>query len=292
LANEERKKIWPELKDRDPDILLSIGTAFDPNPPPMDAPVPEPGWFIGKFFNNLLNLLTSLVVNNTNSQRSWYNFLGKLAIKNDDEDRKRKFVRLNPPIGKGNLVSGNCPLPNFDEVDKMAALASYTNELYIPHNSEQLRAVADSLVASLFYFEEDHHVSQKNGDWLVEGVFERPLHLSTASDICPVGYIHCRLRPDSPGRKKLASRLYEQQKNGSKPIFFLQCQGNTVALSKPSHRDVYHRSSKSMAESEPFQLDVSFYVRERGKEIKIHLSLATGNFLLSGFPRMSDEFLP
>jgi hypothetical protein len=122
---------------------------------------------------------TSLMVNNTNSQRSWYNFLGKLAIKNGDEDRKRKFVRLNPPIGKGNLVSGNCPLPNFDEVDKMAALASYTNELYIPHNSEQLRAVADSLVASLFYFEEAHHVSQKNGDWLVEGVFERPLHLST-----------------------------------------------------------------------------------------------------------------
>jgi hypothetical protein len=289
LANEERKKIWPESKAMDPDILLSIGTAFDSSQLPPETP-PNVNWGIPSFIRKLLNLMVTIVENNMNSQRTWLNFLAKMAIEEGDSDKNRKFVRLNPDVGERNVMGGNCALPYFDEVDKMDTLVKHTNKVYIPRNSNQLQEVADTLVASLFYFEADRAVREANGNWRVEGLPGKRLGVLITSDTHSIGFILCRLPSNSPGRKKLASRLYEWQ-SGAKSAFLLLLQGNFVSLSKPSHLDVYRLSSDKMAESDPFQLDVSFFVPQRGAVIKIYLSLAGGNVLISGFPRVLDELL-
>jgi len=164
LANRERKMLWPESKHHEPDILLSIGSAFDSSvpPPPIATNTDQRG--ITLFAKRMLKFVNTVIEDSTNGQRAWKSFVEKLAIDKGDQDRQRKYVRLNPDLAKTGTG-----LPKFDDVERMDQLSEHVNVSYLPSVSAELRVVADTLVASLFYFEESFFKVNADEDVTVEG---------------------------------------------------------------------------------------------------------------------------
>ncbi|KAF8248857.1 FabD/lysophospholipase-like protein [Wilcoxina mikolae CBS 423.85] len=150
LANEERKIIWPELKDHDPDILLSIGTAYDSSSTTRrEDPGPKPQTGIKGFARKLLKIAVDIIQDEINCQQTWIKFLEGLAIQEGDTERNQKYFRLNPDF-KGSRR----PIPKLDDVNDIDWLETYTARHLI--HSKDLHAVAATLIASLFYFEVKH----------------------------------------------------------------------------------------------------------------------------------------
>jgi len=164
LANEERKIIWPESKNRDPDILLSIGTAFDSSSANRRRdPGPRSRAGVGGFARKMFKIAVDIIQDDINCQHTWKKFLEGLAIQEDDKERYRKYFRLNPDL-KGTKK----PVPKLDAVDQMDWLETYTKELLI--HSQELHAVAATLIASLFYFEISHiEGDTEEGPLTIEG---------------------------------------------------------------------------------------------------------------------------
>lgn len=75
LADKERKVLWPELSKQDPDIMLSLGTGFDPDPPQVadDSPRPETG--ITSFLHKMKDLGYTAVLEDMDSEMKWRNLL-------------------------------------------------------------------------------------------------------------------------------------------------------------------------------------------------------------------------
>jgi len=141
--------LWPESKNQEPDILLSIGTAFDSSMPPPPEATNADQRGITLFAKRLLKFVNTVIEDSTNGQQAWKRFVRKLAIDEGDQDRQRKYVRLNP-----DLAETSTSLPKFDEVARMDQLSKHVSVSYLPSISAELQVVANTLVASLFYFEE------------------------------------------------------------------------------------------------------------------------------------------
>jgi len=155
--------LWPESEHQEPDLLLSIGTAFDSSVPPSTATNAEQRG-IGSFARRMRKFVNTVIEDSTNGQRAWESFIEKLAIDKGDQDRQRKYVRLDPDLAKTGTG-----LPKFDDVERMDQLSEHVNVSYLPSNSAKLRVVADTLVASLFYFEESPFKVNADEDVTVEG---------------------------------------------------------------------------------------------------------------------------
>ena len=101
----------------------------------------------------------------TYSQRTWDDFQKSLSTAAQDKDRHRKFARLNPDLNGSGVV-----LPSLDDVEGLIRMESYTEKEYIPMNKERLQEVANTLVASLFFFEGSSVArDERIGDFVVKG---------------------------------------------------------------------------------------------------------------------------
>ena len=116
------------------------------------------------FAKRMLKFVNTVIDDSTNGQRAWKSFVEKLAIDKGDQDRQRKYVRLNP-----DLAGTGTALPKFNEVKRMDQLSEHIRVSYLPSISAELRVVADTLVASLFYFEESLFKANVDEDFTVEG---------------------------------------------------------------------------------------------------------------------------
>jgi hypothetical protein len=153
IADRERKCIWPELENRDPDILLSIGTGHKNRsggyPEKIEKPSKVPSVHRGiAYANSLLQLATDTLEDSMDSEKIWNNFLdASLRGSDEDLDRKdkqRKYYRINPELDH---------VPRLDQGDRIEELQSITRNMYA--NSPEAKCVAATLVASLFYLEEE-----------------------------------------------------------------------------------------------------------------------------------------
>lgn len=144
IALRESKYLWPHFEKNDPDILLSIGTGFDPD----EGQAPEvagskPAQGIRAFATDILRLVKQNIQDGMNSEKIWKRFSSNFYI--DGNEKKRRYCRLNPEIKD---------LPKIDAVDRMGELEKKARKAF--EGSQEVNHICATLIASLFYFEEIH----------------------------------------------------------------------------------------------------------------------------------------
>ncbi|KAE8453842.1 hypothetical protein EG329_007618 [Mollisiaceae sp. DMI_Dod_QoI] len=144
IADLERRLIWPEVADRPPDILISIGTGHNPKSPKMEIPTgpkaamnPHKKGFISHF-RSLKRIARDHISVSLDSERTWASWLQTLP---NQQEHANRIVRLN-------VSCANDP-PPLDDVQSVPQLRTYVQEQYALNQS--IEDIAHRLVASSFY---------------------------------------------------------------------------------------------------------------------------------------------
>lgn len=162
VADCERKLLWPHLAHKHPDLLLSIGTGFDPTPKPDgDRQGRRTRAKRGalEFAKTVLKIATQQIESSLNCERAWTDFLSSIQMQ--DEDKAAKYRRLTIQFPNN--------LPRLDQVDQMEWLNQMTESFC--SNNPLIDEIATKLIASLFYFRLDgaSQVTQTGKKWICEG---------------------------------------------------------------------------------------------------------------------------
>lgn len=162
VADCERKLLWPHLAQKHPDLLLSIGTGFDPTPKPDgDRQGRRTRAKRGalEFAKTVLKITTQQIESSLGCERTWSDFLHSIQIQ--DEDKAAKYRRLT-------IQFPNC-LPRLDQIDQMEWLKEKTE--HFCSDNPLIDEIATKLIASLFYFRLDGASQMVQGGkrWACEG---------------------------------------------------------------------------------------------------------------------------
>lgn len=177
IAYMESRILYPDTLDRNPDILLSLGTGHNGASTSGDAEYFESRpsiqrrqtalgnqgetlsrrrslgqWWKNTGMGQLLSIMVNRVDNLLNAEQMWQDFKAWLPTLPDDYYQKHRYVRLNIDLGQ--------PPPRLDEKKQLhelglAARAKLTKE---PRYRVQLTHIAYQLVSSVFYF---HQISAR-----------------------------------------------------------------------------------------------------------------------------------
>ncbi|KAH8708474.1 hypothetical protein GQ44DRAFT_627959 [Phaeosphaeriaceae sp. PMI808] len=171
VAYHESKLLWPDVQDRHPDILLSIGTGHNGAetngsaepynrsqrrkeivsdiyvmPTPRERKLGIATWFRHTDFVQNLSVMVSRVDNILNSEQIWVDFRNDVQS-SWEASEFRRYQRINPKLGyqpprlddKGML----------EQVQNTTRMKLRNDELY----RKKVSRIAHRLVASSFYFE-------------------------------------------------------------------------------------------------------------------------------------------
>ena len=170
VAMRERRLIWPDMADAQPDVVLSLGTSFNPQSPRKSTiSVSNAKWGVYSYAKKMAKIAIDHVQSTLNSEQTWRNFLQGVAPSDHFKDR---YIRLNLPLTKDP--------PRLDDVHVMHELQEMTLSHYTRRRDE-VKAVANRLLATSFYFERASEVVTEKEDGSVS--------LS--------GHIVCRFPPGS-----------------------------------------------------------------------------------------------
>lgn len=179
LAMREQRLIWEDMADSCPDIILSVGTGVNANSRKPVAPKKSRFPLISNT-RALARIAVDHIQSSLNSEQTWKNFVHHNHAPNHVRDR---YIRLN-------LRMEQDP-PRMDEVNKLHELKEMTLSQFTRRDAE-IKAVADRLIATSFYFVLDH---------------EMPFSSSSDEDAVMgsivTGTIHCRFPPNSPEIRSL-----------------------------------------------------------------------------------------
>lgn len=262
VADQEWKLLWPNLANKHPDILLSIGTGYDPNPKPeMDKGGRRLRAKRGalEFAKVLLKIATQQIESSVGCEQTWSNFLRSLPI--HDEDKAAKYHRLNIDLPN--------KLPRIDQVDHMALLRRAAEDFC--YNNPLIDQISTKLIASLFYFRLDGASRMSQGmKWDCEGT------------------ILCRLEPGSDALRRLCKRL-ETRRNGPhlrNHLFFINEKKNSRGT--PDQQLIAGDSLfENVIKGKPFEMKINFSMFGPEDSMRIFLSLSDKECdvsLISGFP--------
>lgn len=136
--------MWPQLSKQDPDILLSIGTGFDPLPPGVATdPGAQPTHGIRSYIRKMIKLGSAAISEDMDCEIMWQEFIGGLGIDDNTPERLKRYQRLNPRL--------DTPVPKLDDVDQMEILKTKAREFII--GGSRVKEIANTMIGSLFYFE-------------------------------------------------------------------------------------------------------------------------------------------
>jgi predicted acylesterase/phospholipase RssA len=174
LAMHERKLIWPEKVGSHPDVVLSIGTSFNKDLPRRNVMGnPKSRWGVVSHFKQLIKIAVDHVLGSLNCEQTWQTFMQRDQI---SPRIKERYVRLNLPL------AGKQEPPKLDDKDAMLELRDLAVEEFTMRRKDEIKSVADSLIASTFYFERTSDALDEHG-----------LH-----PLIITGNIVCRFSPGSP----------------------------------------------------------------------------------------------
>jgi predicted acylesterase/phospholipase RssA len=175
LAMRERKLMWPDMADTDPDVIISIGTGFNPKASGRIAfnTRSRVGMFSGA--KQVAKIAVDHVQSTLNSERTWRIFHQRAAAR-----MKERYIRLNVELDKDP--------PKHDDVNAMSWLPDFVKSKYQMRWSE-IKSIADRLLATLFYLELTPDGASENED--------RSLTLK--------GAIVCRFAPGSQELRALGN---------------------------------------------------------------------------------------
>jgi patatin-like phospholipase/acyl hydrolase/energy-coupling factor transporter ATP-binding protein EcfA2 len=199
LAVQEKKLIWPEVAETHADIVLSIGTGYNSGSSGQSI---SPGriarWNKVSRAKRLAKVSIDQFQSTLNSEEAWRNFVNVSAL---PERLEGRYIRLNLPLAENP--------PKLDEVSSMADLQEMTRSSFTRRRDE-LKSIADRLIATSFYFE-------LKPDTLVE---------LDDDSIVLTGNILCRFPPGSKEIQKLGEAFrkhstdaYNQQSADHDPYF-------------------------------------------------------------------------
>lgn len=194
VANRERKLLWPDVADKHPDMLLSIGTGQNTfvtreklerrSSSPKDGDK-------SKGIRGTLEALYQRFDNILDAEHAWTEF--EADINNRNNDFPSPYIRFNLDLKK--------KLPSFDAKDKFREFqADVKQRLKDPDAIEMTKDIACSLVASSFYFQLTETTQQRGGNYAC------------------AGYICCKFEEGSFNLKALGDFLLKQ----CTPIFIPQ----------------------------------------------------------------------
>lgn len=143
VADRERKLIWPDLQDQEPDLLLSVGTAYNtrsksPQSPVLARHVATKGMFA--YVRYLAKLAVDHIVVSLDSEKKWHDYIDTKAPSAADRSR---YWRLNTELDHDP--------PKMDDVGSIKDLQEKTWLQF--GDSIQVKKLACHFVATCFYFE-------------------------------------------------------------------------------------------------------------------------------------------
>jgi hypothetical protein len=141
IAERERKLIWPELVDQEPDVVVSIGTMYCSKTsakPTTKYVSSRKGIFA--HFKFLAKMAFDHLHTSLDSQRTWDDFVSTRGSIARDPCR---YVRLNPEL--------DVQPPKLDEVEKLQFLEEETRRRF--GGDPSLKQLARRLLATCFYFD-------------------------------------------------------------------------------------------------------------------------------------------
>jgi hypothetical protein len=141
VADKERKLIWPELANSFPDIIVSIGTSYNPKSHSDTInSTPSPLSGVYNHAKQLMKIAKDHISYGLNSERTWETYMDVL---NPPASHRFRFVRLNAQL--------NHDPPQLDDVSQMNKLQEEVrNEFW---GDQRIKRAARQLVATSFYFE-------------------------------------------------------------------------------------------------------------------------------------------
>ncbi|KAF2725665.1 hypothetical protein K431DRAFT_260515 [Polychaeton citri CBS 116435] len=260
LANEERKAIWPDMSDQDPDILLSLGTGQN-----RISVLPK---LTMKTVDK--HAVQSKVDDILDAEISWASFRADVVAKDAPNRNTRRFIRFNPDIDRA--------APAMDARDQMTSLQmTVRKRLCLPHCVTALKHVAHRLLASCFYFEVKSRSVGQDG-----------FH-------CFTGSIYCRFKDGSDKVRALGRHLKRVSSDDFQPYLIIKRDNHP---DRQEMIDIQLAVVDLMVERATFDMsNVKFTIEDDAKPSSINLVLSSydglepDGFSLSGFPRVLAEDL-
>jgi hypothetical protein len=188
IANYESRLIWPDVGDKHPDILLSIGTGhngadtegyvdnssrFDqrrvqsrnvlrkPPPPERQAQFNHPALRAFPEIASWINVLFRRVDNILDSEALWQDF-HKDVRRSSSIAQAQRYTRINPRVG--------FKTPKMDEKNQIDHLYDdVASRLRTEHEQNKFVRIAYRLVASCFYFEQSGAPREVDDHFEVQG---------------------------------------------------------------------------------------------------------------------------
>ncbi|KAL2820557.1 hypothetical protein BDW59DRAFT_174473 [Aspergillus cavernicola] len=168
IAIREQKLIWPDTAESHPDIVLSIGTGYNPESQAQEDPQqqllstkPTSRGMIS-YFKGLARIAIDHIHSSLDSERTWHTFL----------ERSHPQARFRDRYIRANLALENDP-PSLDDVSMIDTLSEMTRSR-VTKEFSLIQAIADRLIASTFYFEESSSpagitIENDDGTFTVKG---------------------------------------------------------------------------------------------------------------------------
>jgi hypothetical protein len=170
IADREWKLLWGNELCEHPDIILSLGTTYNPHSSHMPArkTVPEkPGIFAhGK---SLVKLAKDHIEDSLDCEKTWRSYVSLLPPSASES----RYVRYNPALMRDP--------PTLDDVPAMKPLQQEVRD-QLSRDKYRLRGVAMQLMATSFYWETKQAQQFSNNTATVTGeIFKSPSPLGIAS---------------------------------------------------------------------------------------------------------------
>ncbi|KAF8847153.1 hypothetical protein BDZ45DRAFT_811773 [Acephala macrosclerotiorum] len=195
VAQQERKMLWAEDADRNPDIFLSIGTSKYDKQLKREIRSPKNNRYHEKSprvpfgrWHQLFNVIHGRMESILDAEMTWEEFVGITADVKTKENEYR-YIRINPNIGYEP--------PDIDDVEALQSLQDATTES-LSQEMPVIRNLARLLVASSFYLD-----------------LKSPPGLGEAGLKC-TGRILCRLENNL---RALGDYFMRQQRGDFQPYF-------------------------------------------------------------------------
>ncbi|KAF1847324.1 uncharacterized protein K460DRAFT_278260 [Cucurbitaria berberidis CBS 394.84] len=269
IANYESMLLWPTAEGRHPDILLSIGTAFN-EPRPEDKknnathkPYSEPRAWYTIFKRHVKNFL--------DAELTWNTFLNDV-MSTSSPIAAQRYVRLNPKLA--------ISVPKMDDVKSSGTLQTQVkNELNTTEMQVLVEKVAHRLISSSFYFDKTGTAKEYLGSMAIEGT------------------IKCRFATESENLRHLGANIKTKFKRRNFQPFFRVHE----VTHDENAQDIQlgHDILEDMIEVLDFRMDtITIPVTSESALVSIDLHLTDdamkpelrNGFPISGFPRsLADD---
>ena len=276
-AMREQRLIWPDTKERCPDVILSIGTGLNESQP-LNAVVKKPrfGLFAGP--RALYKIAVDHIGTSLNSERTWRNFVHHSNL---PMHLRERHVRLNLKMRKDP--------PRMDQVSQLDDLEEMTRSRFV-RDREEVRAIADRLLATSFYFALDPDLTE-------------PVRAESDDGARTVsGRILCRFPPHSPEITSLGEALRKRSRDAYNQMFaqhnpYFVIRERREKLEKSKQIVLETHIVDRMIEEGSFTMErITFHLSSRQSETDILFCFGDRPqdllfYPISGFPRYLVEEL-